>query len=36
MERRKIALAREYLKIIYSTLIDNRVFADFNNFELAK
>ncbi|MEO7673490.1 MAG: IS110 family transposase [Pyrinomonadaceae bacterium] len=32
----KIALARKYLKIIYSTLTHNWVFADFNNFELAE
>lgn len=32
----KIALARKYLKIIYSTLMNNWVFADFNNFELAE
>jgi len=32
----KIALARKYLKIIYSTLTNNWVFADFNNFELAE
>jgi transposase len=32
----KIALARKFLGIIYSTLTNNWVFADFNNFELAK
>jgi len=32
----KIALARKYLGIIYHTLSNNWVFADFNNFELAK
>ena len=32
----KIALARKYLKIIYSTLTNDWVFADFNNFELAE
>ena len=32
----KIALARKYLKIIYNTLTNNWVFADFNNFELAE
>jgi transposase len=32
----KIALARKYLGIIYNTLINNWVFADFNNFELAE
>ena len=32
----KIALARKYLGIIYNTLTNGWVFADFNNFELAK
>ncbi len=32
----KIALARKYLAIIYNTLTNNWVFADFNNFELAE
>ncbi len=32
----KIALARKFLGIIYDTLINNWVFADFNNFELAE
>lgn len=32
----KIALARKYLGIIYSTLTNGWVFADFNNFELAE
>jgi transposase len=32
----KIALARKFLGIIYNTLINNWVFADFNNFELAE
>ena len=32
----KIALARKYLTIIYNTLSNNWVFADFNNFELAE
>ncbi len=32
----KIALARKYLGIIYTTLSNNWVFADFNNFELAE
>lgn len=32
----KIALARKYLGIIYNTLKNNWVFADFNNFELAE
>ncbi len=32
----KIALARKYLGIIYNTLSNNWVFADFNNFELAE
>jgi transposase len=32
----KIALARKFLGIIYSTLMNNWVFADFNNFELAE
>lgn len=32
----KIALARKYLGIIYDTLTNNWVFADFNNFELAE
>jgi len=32
----KIAVARKFLGIIYNTLINNWVFADFNNFELAK
>ena len=32
----KIALARKYLKIIYNTLTNDWVFADFNNFELAE
>jgi transposase len=32
----KIALARKYLEIIYNKLINNLVFADFNNFELAE
>jgi transposase len=32
----KIALARKYLGIIYKTLINGWVFADFNNFELAE
>lgn len=32
----KIALARKFLTIIYNTLTNNWVFADFNNFELAK
>ena len=32
----KIALARKYLAIIYNTLKNNWVFADFNNFELAE
>jgi transposase len=32
----KIALARKYLGIIYNTLTNNWVFADFNNFELAE
>lgn len=32
----KIALARKYLGIIYNTLINEWVFADFNNFELAE
>ncbi len=32
----KIALARKYLGIIYNTLRNNWVFADFNNFELAE
>ncbi len=32
----KIALARKYLGIIYITLTNNWVFADFNNFELAE
>jgi transposase len=32
----KIALARKYLRIIYNTLTNNWVFADFNNFELAE
>ncbi len=32
----KIALARKYLTIIYNTLTNNWVFADFNNFELAE
>jgi len=32
----KIALARKYLGIIYNTLMNNWVFADFNNFELAE
>lgn len=32
----KIALARKYLGIIYNTLINGWVFADFNNFELAE
>jgi len=32
----KIALARKYLAIIYNTLTNGWVFADFNNFELAE
>jgi len=32
----KIALARKYPGIIYNTLTNNWVFADFNNFELAE
>ena len=32
----KIALARKYLGIIYNTLSNGWVFADFNNFELAE
>ncbi len=32
----KIALARKYLSIIYNTLRNGWVFADFNNFELAE
>lgn len=32
----KIALARKYLGIIYTTLTNGWVFADFNNFELAE
>jgi transposase len=32
----KIAAARKFLGIIYNTLKNNWVFADFNNFELAK
>jgi len=32
----KIALARKFLGIIYNTLKNDWVFADFNNFELAK
>jgi len=32
----KIALARKFLGIIYNTLRNNWVFADFNNFELAE
>lgn len=32
----KIALARKYLGIIYNTLTNGWVFADFNNFELAE
>jgi transposase len=32
----KIALARKFLTIIYNTLRNNWVFADFNNFELAE
>jgi transposase len=32
----KIALARKYLGIIYNTLMNNWVFANFNNFELAE
>jgi transposase len=32
----KIALARKYLAIIYNTLRNGWVFADFNNFELAE
>lgn len=32
----KIALARKYLGIIYKTLTNGWVFADFNNFELAE
>lgn len=32
----KIALARKYLGIIYNTLKNDWVFADFNNFELAE
>ncbi len=32
----KIALARKYLGIIYTTLTIGWVFADFNNFELAE
>lgn len=32
----KIALARKYLGIIYKTLTNGWVFADFNNFELAR
>ena len=32
----KIALARKFLTIIYNTLTNNWVFADFNNFELAE
>jgi transposase len=32
----KIALARKYLSIIYTTLTNGWVFADFNNFELAE
>jgi len=32
----KIALARKYLTIIYNTLTNGWVFADFNNFELAE
>ena|GEM_PF-5330221 len=32
----KIALARKYLGIIYSTLTNNWVFEDFNNFVLAE
>lgn len=32
----KIALARKYLGIIYNTLVNEWVFADFNNFELAE
>jgi transposase len=32
----KIAAARKYLGIIYNTLKNNWVFADFNNFELAE
>jgi transposase len=32
----KIALARKFLGIIYNTLINDWVFADFNNFELAE
>lgn len=32
----KMALARKYLTIIYNTLRNNWVFADFNNFELAE
>jgi transposase len=32
----KIALARKYLGIIYTTLTKGWVFADFNNFELAE
>jgi len=32
----KIAAARKFLTIIYNTLKNNWVFADFNNFELAE
>ncbi|MCA1626285.1 MAG: IS110 family transposase [Acidobacteria bacterium] len=32
----KIALARKFLGIIYNTLMNNWVFRDFNNFELAE
>lgn len=32
----KIAAARKYLGVIYNTLKNNWVFADFNNFELAE
>jgi transposase len=32
----KIAVARKFLGIIYNTLKNNWVFADFNNFELAE
>jgi len=32
----KIATARKYLTLIYNTLSNDRVFADFKNFELAE
>ena len=34
--RAKIATARKYLTLIYNTISNDWVFADFKNFELAE